>query len=344
MTGNELQHFRRTFIESCLRNSMRAYTKDEIKELLSERYLERFGNTKGCGSRNFESDWAFIKKTLEENELTLTKWKNDKGWCYRYSDLDFTISDISLTKKELNKLADAVKFLQQIKGIDLNNELTEILQKLDAQVKYHTSSKNDIISLQYAEPASGYGWIDSLYEAIIELNVLKIRYHPFNKEKIETIIHPYHLRQYNNRWFLFGWDESRNAISNLALDRIEKVTVAGNKTYKLPIEVFNAKEHFKNIIGVTNFTHLTVEDIILLFSKERAPYIISKKIHDTQEILEKKEDGSILIKLQVKQNFELKSFLLSQGSHVTVLAPQSLAQEIANELKQTLARYSGSTS
>ena len=106
-----------------------------------------------------------------------------------------------------------------------------------------------------------------------------------------------------------------------------------------PSQIFHSIDYFKDIIGVTNHSENPVEDIILLFSKERAPYVISKKIHESQEIVEKKKDGTTIIRLHVKQNFELKSFILSHGSDVTVLEPTSLADEIKKQANQTILKY-----
>ena len=39
-------------------------------------------------------------------------------------------------------------------------------------------------------------------------------------KEIDFIIHPYYLKQFNNRWFLFGLNDQYKTISNLALDRI----------------------------------------------------------------------------------------------------------------------------
>ena len=51
---------------------------------------------------------------------------------------------------------------------------------------------------------------------------MKVRYHPYNvASPTRVIIHPYYLKQYNNRWFLFGYNpEKRKSDWNLALDRI----------------------------------------------------------------------------------------------------------------------------
>ncbi len=136
-----------------------------------------------------------------------------------------------------------------------------------------------------------------------------------------------------------GFDESRGGISNFPLDRIKSKPHWTSVSYKSPENIFHANDYFKDIIGVTNHSESQVENIILSFSRERAPYVLTKKIHESQEIVEKKKDGTTIIKLHVKQNFELKSFILSHGCAVTVLQPKSLAEEIKRQARETLGNY-----
>jgi len=338
MTGNELQYFRRMFIEGCLKNTSKYFTKESILESLNEALIQERGFNKIISVRTFENDWLFIKNALKDNGLNLTSKRVGKIIHYQYEDLDFSISDINLSTKEIKKLADAVKFLQQIKGIDLNNDLTDIIQKLDAQVKFQKKKESDIISIQHTEPALGYHYIDDIYDSIFEQTVLKIKYHPFNKESFELIIHPYHLKQFNNRWFLFGWDDARNLLSNLALDRIEKISPT-RLNYLSPDERFNPLTYFKDFLGVTKNENACLEMIELEIKKSRASYIITKPIHHSQTF-KKLESGNIIISLNLIANKELIQLILGYGSDVTVLKPKSLREEIIQEGKKILANYS----
>ncbi|HEX5150409.1 MAG TPA: hypothetical protein VFW07_03110 [Parafilimonas sp.] len=110
MTGNTYQNFRRKFIEDCLRNTCRDFTKETIKQNLLEEY-ESFAN-KPFSDRTFEIDWQFIKTELEAEGLRLKKWKKGPQWFYRYSDATFSIFNEGLNKEEIKKLAEAIKLLQ----------------------------------------------------------------------------------------------------------------------------------------------------------------------------------------------------------------------------------------
>lgn len=331
----KLRTFRLHFIEGCLRNNKLDYSKEMILQDLNEAISKEFETDKQIASRTFNDDWKYIKDALEDYGVSLNSWKKGKQVYYRYSDIDFSINNASLTKKEIGKLVDAVKLLQQIKGVDLNEELTEIVQKLDSQIKYHRNKEASAISFQQTQAADGYQHVDDLYEAIIEQNVLEITYQPFNQEAETKTIHPYHLRQYNNRWFLFGYDEVRNAITTLALDRFTKKPKAVNKPYHSSEGLFDANTYFKNIIGVTRFEDAPVEEIKLVFTSKRAPYIVTKPLHETQ-LRTHLSDGSIEVTLQLSINNELKQLLLGFGADVKVIAPESLKTFVKAQAEKLL--------
>ena len=331
--------FRLHFIESCLRHTLKNYTKPAILQELNVALNEAYDN-KTIGDRTFEDDWKLIKTTLEDNGLSLIKWKEGKQWFYRYSDTEFTINDTALSKKEIKRLSDAIRLLQQIKGIDISHELTDILQKLDVQVKYHTHKSLAAIGFQQTDAASGYHYVDDLYDAIIEKTVVALEYQPYGKEAITKIVSPYHIRQYNNRWFLFGWDDALQMLANLPLDRMVKAPKPTNKLYQESEGNFDATTYFEHIIGVTRFTDRNIENIVLWVSQQRAPYLITKPLHPTQ-VHKQLGDGNYEVTLQLRINNELTQLLLGFGSALQVIAPASLRAFMQEEVGKMVKDYEG---
>lgn len=70
------------------------------------------------------------------------------------------------------------------------------------------------------------------------------------------VINPYHLKQYNNRWFLFCFNEEYQTISNYPLDRIVSLEEL-NKEFEP--STINWMDYFEDIIGVTKPEEATVE-------------------------------------------------------------------------------------
>ena len=78
-----------------------------------------------------------------------------------------------------------------------------------------------------------------------------------------------------------------------------------------------------------------MEEIKLVFTGKRAPYIITKPIHETQQHI-LLQDGSLQVTLQLSINNELKQLILSFGADVKVITPESLKAFIKEQSEMVL--------
>jgi predicted DNA-binding transcriptional regulator YafY len=163
-----------------------------------------------------------------------------------------------------------------------------------------------------------------------------VKYKDFkSSEPYEITFHPYYLKQYNNRWFVFGLN-SDNQVSkwNLALDRIESLS---ETTLKYKTSETNWEEYFFDLVGVTRPVGVELQEIILKFSPEIAPYIITKPIHPSQK--HKNDSTGLEVKIQVIPNFELERLVLSFGEQVKVISPENFKEKVYTRLKSANLLY-----
>ncbi|MBW6461210.1 MAG: WYL domain-containing protein [Bacteroidales bacterium] len=146
------------------------------------------------------------------------------------------------------------------------------------------------------------------------------------RKETPHVFHPYLLKEYFNRWYVFGYEEYWNALRIYGLDRITEIKPEPGKKFKQPS--VSPKEYFRNIIGVTRFEDTEPEKIRLKFSKQQAPYVLSQPIHESQLVEETTGDYTI-ISLNVHTSPELEILLLGWGSEVEVLEPEQLRKNIA---------------
>lgn len=121
-------------------------------------------------------------------------------------------------------------------------------------------------------------------------------------------------------------------IGNYALDRIvsfKKVDVPFCNNTQI-----NFDTYFDDVIGVT-VPKVDIETVVLRFSENRFPYIVSKPLHQSQEV--NLEERTITIK--VKPNKELDQLILSFIPDVEVLSPQSLRDTIKEKIEENLKKY-----
>lgn len=74
------------------------------------------------------------------------------------------------------------------------------------------------------------------------------------------------------------------------------------------------------------------------FSKPLIPLIMENKIHSTMEVLQITEEELIVI-IIVYDTIELKNLILSYGSNVEVIEPNSLRHNIKEELIKACQNY-----
>lgn len=300
----------------------RKYTFVDLMEKLNES-LELAGFPK-ISRKTLFNDLKFLK---EEKDAPINKPTHSDPYYY-YTE-KFSIKNIVLDEDEIYLLRQASELLKKAAPFQISSELDLIIGKLDNRIE--TNSNTTVIEFENNTLLHGLEYIKPIFEAITSKVVLNIKYQPFNKpEQSDIIFSPYLLKEFRNRWFVFGKNNEYNTISVLGLDRIKKI---GNSRELFDESLnFNSEKYFSNLIGVSIPKDSQVERVELKVKAELVPYIISKPLHKNQEIVKKYSNGDVLIKIDLIINYELKSLILSYGSGVMVKKPLTLKQELLKEI------------
>ena len=111
-------------------------------------------------------------------------------------------------------------------------------------------SRIEVISFDQNEFLIGLEHLPMLYKSIIKETTLVIEYQSFKDTNPKLLkIHPYYLKQFNKRWFLFGLNNTDKLLYNLPLDRIKNIKPDSTKFKKNTVT--NFKDYFEDIIGVS---------------------------------------------------------------------------------------------
>jgi predicted DNA-binding transcriptional regulator YafY len=260
---------------------------------------------------------------------------------YRYSDRSFSILNAKpLDSEDYDYLQQSITLLRQIKGFTISRELESIIAKL--QYAFPSSFDHPAVVFDGPDEFEGMELVQDLYNAILKKQVIAFQYQPFTEERPqEFIMHPYLLKEYNNRWYLVGLSDGPKEIRVCGLDRFKsEPKVKARIKYIEPQEVsFHPHTWFADVIGPTVLHENPVEEVILKFNKERAPYITTKPIHRSQSLVEVHKDGSVSFSYKLRFNKEFESLLLSFGTHVTIIKPDSLKMRLKEKIKQMLDKY-----
>lgn len=335
MAQNKNALIRYKTIDKCLQNKYRQWTLDDLIEACSNALFEYEGKEMAVSKRTIQLDIQMMRSEKLGYNAPIAVY--DKKY-YHYEEDDFSITDIPLTETDINVLTETVSMLKQFKDFSLFNDVSDILQRLEDKIYAEKSHTQPVIHLDKNENLKGLHFLDEIYQAIVKKVVLVITYKSFKSAEAQQItFHSFILKEFNNRWFLVGKIKASQPITNLALDRIEKI----DYDFNIPFleEVFDAEAYYKNIVGVTVNQGLYPMKIELWIDQMNAPYVITKPLHNSQRILKQNEDGSILVHLFLIPNYELERLLLGFGNGLEVLKPTSLRNRIIRIIDKTYQRY-----
>lgn len=320
-------------LDKCFQNFGKEYTINDLLEAVNEAILEYDHKSSGVEIRTLRKDISFMR-TVYDAPIDAIRGSN--GFYYRYTDKSFSINKSPLNETEAEQLKKAVSILQRFEGSPEFEWVNELGPLLNDKFSLKSQDKK-VMSLESNIDYKGYNYITPIFNAIVNKTVLKIKYEPFNRPEYEVIFHPYYLKQYNSRWFIFGYNEyNQNAQWNLALDRINGEIEKTISKYKE--DTTDWEEFFDDIIGVSRNPNGEIDEVKLLFHKEQAPYIITKPLHWSQKSTYL-DDGSLEIRIKVMLNYELEMRILSFAEKVKVIAPEVLATKIRDRIKLQFNNY-----
>lgn len=284
------------------------------------------------------------KRTLFRDIKYLSEQKNapihrpQKGDDLYYYTENFSLKNIPLDEDDIASLKNAIQILKQVDNFYLSKEVDEVVRKLENRI--HIQTKDEAVLVQFEKHTSSLGneYINDLLEAIKIKVSIKIYYQPYSHlAPSERVVHPYLLKEFRNRWFLIGREGSANRITNYSLDRIKKIKPSAENFVEN--DFFDPTEYFEHLIGVSVPEGAKPENIEIKVYKQAVPYILSKPVHLNQEKIKIFKDGTILIRLNLIINYELKSILLSYGDGIEVKKPKSLREDLQLMIKEMLALY-----
>lgn len=256
---------------------------------------------------------------------------------YFYTDKDFSIFNAPLDSEEISQLQEALHILKRLGRLTQDQGLDDIILRLE---QHSGVGKNDdsppLVTFERLDSAQGFDWFRQIYRAIFSETALKMTYQSFHGTSETFVFHPYHLREYNHRWFAFGWNAEKGCIDSRPLDRIQDIRVSAAK-YRSN-EDMNFEEFFQERIGVSKKDGEKTETVRLLLSHRRAPYVQTKPIHTSQRTHSSNENG-VIFEFNLVINQELEAKILEFGCDVEVIAPQHLRENVSENLRKSIKHY-----
>ena len=327
------QSFRIKIIDDLL-SRKKWVTTAHIKDIIESKLME------SVSLRTIQQDITDMKEDTRLGYYAPISYNKSRR-AYTYDEPGYTIKNFALSPAEVDALKFYAECLQVFSGYKLFDAFTSGIEKVidgvnARRVLKPSSNARLIIQTDSLVTAKGHELIGDIVYAIDNRRKCEIEYQPYDKKGTsKRILLPLLLREYRNRWYLLSFRFDICKIRTYALDRIKSFTMTDDVLGELTD--FDPAKYFNHSFGITT-PNTQVETIVLRFSKDQIPYIISLPIHKTQQIITK-TSRSITISISVILSYEVYEFILSKSTDVKVLSPSSLAREIAEKLKKSASQY-----
>jgi predicted DNA-binding transcriptional regulator YafY len=291
------------------------------------------------GERTLEQDIHEMKYDLHLGYEAPIEYSKEKGGYY-YTDPEFTIDNIPINEEDLEAITFAATMLDQYKHIGIFSTFSGAVQKIVDAVNIRRILKESpsypFVEFEKAPMAKGSEFLPVILNAIKVRKVLSFLYQRFDAEKAyKHILHPYHLKEYRNRWYLIGYHHELKEIRTYGLDRIMEV----HEDISIDFQDigFDPAEYFQATVGII-VPHDKPQHIVLRFSALQGKYILAQPIHETQEVVEITDDF-LTVSLDVASNYELYALILGWGAQVEVVEPMEMREQMKGILEVALMLY-----
>lgn len=335
MPKNKNAEHRFLILDRCFSDFSHKYSFEDLLDKVNDQLYDANGAKSMIMDRQLRGDLNAIRKMLPKGIYLEAIPFEGKKCYYRYSEKDFSIYKNELSVAEVQNLRSTIEMLSKYRGLPSNGWLEEVISNLEIRFGVKGNAEN-LVSFGQNEQLKGIEYLSDIIDATINHQPLEIDYISANGNYHKHILHPYFVKQYNGRWYLFGLDNEEERIKNLAFDRIQRIENSNHVFRKNEMIDFNI--YFDNVVGVTvpytNETELV--DIILRFSQKRFKYVTSKPIHKSQVTISEEE---CTISLKLYNTLELEQQIFSFGPDVEVISPVWFRDRFAEKIAECMKKY-----
>lgn len=250
---------------------------------------------------------------------------------YKLVDSYFPFKEL-LSDKEIELLKYYSKSLQYIN----NKEIEKALDKMNYSI---LNSKKDFSAeiIPYSRIRDDFNiskFEGEIYEAILDKNEIIISYKSNRGIITRRKVQPFKLFIYKGEYYLIAKCLTKNDIRYFKLTRIKDMIKTSFKfvsDFNVDVYLKDAKENSLGIFFEKSYN-------IKLIVYPPMANTISERIWVDNQVITEFEDGRILFEATMKGGPEIVSWILSMQSHVEVLEPQSLKEELKEELEKMIKK------
>jgi predicted DNA-binding transcriptional regulator YafY len=259
---------------------------------------------------------------------------------YYYANPVEQFPGLVVTEAELFALLVAHKAIAQYHGTPFQRPLETAFRKLSGQLDQSThfslSNLDEVLSFRpFAPEDADLEDFEIITRALRQRRGLTFLYRNLGATKAQRRhVHPYHLACIENHWYLFAFDVKRQDMRTFVLTRLRNPVITAEQ-FTLPRK-FDPNEYLRGSLSV--FKGGDDYEVVVDFDRWAADLIRGRRWHSSQELTEL-PGGQARLRLRLNSLEEAERWVLSWGSHATVVRPRELRERLAAVGREFRERY-----
>jgi len=287
-----------------------------------------------CSIATLKRHLAFLKDVLGAPIV------NKRGVGYFYDpNISFELPGLWLNAQELHALLSLQKMLHQT-GQGVLREVMAPLQRrfeqlLESCGRGYASEMGRIRILAMLPRSREMPHFSAVATAVLERR--QLLFHFYSRERdgiVERTVSPQRLTHYRDNWYLDGWCHLRNGLRTFSLECISDVQILDDDA----VNVDEAELNRKLGSGYGIFAGIADKQAVLRFMPQRARWVADEQWHPDQHGIWL-DNGSYQLTIPYAQDRELVMDICRHGPEVEVMAPSSLRDAVATQLRQAADQY-----
>jgi predicted DNA-binding transcriptional regulator YafY len=246
-----------------------------------------------------------------------------------YMEQDTLLPVMNLSDVERTALKQSLELLKNKSSFVYYDEYEKAINKVLIKSKsYGDKRVNPVLKSVQAnmDKEKQKQLCDKINDQIKNKRKILIKYYSLQSKETERVIHPYEIFEYKDYLYVIGYCELREEIRDFKLSRVKQYRCLNDK-YELNKD-FKLKEHVSsNSIYKTKEEHITIKISYPL------SYVINEYTWvNEQNITFNDLDDSIIFEGKVNISPEIVQWVLGMGSAVHIIEPESLREQIKEEV------------
>lgn len=284
------------------------------------------------------------RDALDSAGIYVLEKRGRDGGYYLPRDLQKPLLGLAISEEELLALEIVSGELESARHVEARN-VTSVLRKVQAAREHDRAREAppaDHLShvsggaRPNIDPAREREKLVQVLMARRNRRKIRMQYRPLHGREEERTVHVYSTYTYRGEIYLVAYCELRGTYRDFKLRRASRIRVLDER-YDLD-PTFSLSRYMEHCIGIFK------GDPIALAVRVEEPMaqIVREMIYsETQTITELEGEEAILFEAVMRGRQEILSWILGMGDKATVISPEDLRDEVADQARRIADAYAG---